>query len=101
MYAKTHAGVPLSPDEYDNEVRKIDEAVALFSTEMRERLIGKLREGWRGWDDPANAKEIYGAMLAHGAAIPLAVSQEADIANFAMFLWHHRTQRDRASPGLT
>jgi hypothetical protein len=93
MYANTHAGVPLSPDEFDAEVEKIDTAVAAFSTEMKEHLINKLRQGWRGWDDPANAQEIYNAMLAHGAAIPLAIGQEAAIANFAMFLWYHRNGR--------
>jgi hypothetical protein len=96
MYANTHAGIAISPDAYDAEVRKIDEAVAAFSTEMKERLLHKLREGWRGWDDPANRQEIYQAMLAHGAAIPLAQGQEADIANFAMFLWYQRNGRKPA-----
>jgi len=108
MYAKTHADIPLSVEERAAEVRKIKRAVAAFSSEMEARMIQKLQEGWRGWDNPEHAKEIYNCMVAHGAAIPLATGQEPDIGNFAMALWWNRIGRDRnpdmdpspAAPGL-
>lgn len=96
MYAKTHADVPLSAEDLEAEVRKIKVAIAAFSTEMENRMVQKLQEGWRGWDDPANAKEIYNCLLAHGSAVPLAFAQEPDMGNFAMFLWWIRIGRERA-----
>ena len=93
MYAKTHADLPLEGEQLEAETQKIRAGVDRFAEEMEQRLIEKLRQGWRGWDDPANAAEIYNAMLSHSAGVPMAVEQEVDIANFAMFLWYHRTQR--------
>lgn len=91
MYAKTHAGIPLSAEEREAEIRKIKQAVAHFSNQMEARLVEKLDQGWRGWDRPENAREIYNCLLAHGSAIHLAAGQEVDMANFAMFLWYIRT----------
>lgn len=93
MYAKTHADIPLEPEERTAELVKIRAGVQRFAEEMSQRLIEKLDQGWRGWDDPENAEEIYQAMLAHGAGVPMAVGQEIAIANFAMFLWFQRTQK--------
>jgi hypothetical protein len=95
MYAKTHAENPLTLDQHGAEVEKITKAVDTFATEMKRRLVAKLDQGWRGWDDPTNGPEIYNSMLAHGIAVQMARGQEPDIANFAMFLWHHRTAFDR------
>lgn len=97
MYAKTHADVPLSPTELEVETAKIREASAAFGAVCQAKMMEKVREGWRGWDDPANRQEIYHAMLAHGTAVPLAAGQEIAIANFAMFLWMHRVKKDPAA----
>lgn len=99
MYAKTHADVPLSPEDLVAEVRKIKLSVAAFSGEMEARMIQKLQEGWRGWDDRANAQEIYTCLCVHSGAIPLAIGQETDVANFAMFLWWQRIGREKAGSG--
>jgi hypothetical protein len=85
-------------DGFIAEKARLKAAVDLFAGEMFQRLAIKLAEGWQGWDDPSNAEELYRAMLAHGAAIPLARGQEPDIANFAMFLWYHRTQSRPPAP---
>jgi hypothetical protein len=98
MYAKTHTEVPLSGEELLDEVSKIKAGVHRFADEMEQRLTAKLQQGWRGWDDPENAHEIYNAMLAHGAGVPMATGQEIDIANFAMFLWYQRTRRKQGTP---
>jgi len=92
MYAKLRE-TPFSPDIRAREAAAIREAVQAFAADMEARLIEKLDQGWRGWDDPANADEIHRAMLAHGVGVPLAMGQEVHIANFAMFLWFHRTRR--------
>ncbi len=90
MYASTHADVPMSPEARKAELAKLYKAVDLFTEQMVRHLEAKVDAGWRGWDDPANAQEIYQAMLAHGAGVPLAVGQEVGIANFALFLWYQR-----------
>ncbi len=97
MYASTHADVPLSPEQRSAELAKLDAALQGFTLQMREHLVRKLDAGWRGWDDPANGREIWNSMLAHAASVSLAREQEVGIANFAMFLW---TQRMNAAvPG--
>lgn len=100
MYASTHADVPMSPEARKAELAKLYKAVDLFSEQMVRHLEAKLDAGWRGWDDPANANEIYSAMLAHGAGVPLAVGQEVGIANFALFLWYQRQVKAGAMEGL-
>ncbi|OYV26316.1 MAG: hypothetical protein B7W98_03205 [Parcubacteria group bacterium 20-58-5] len=51
------------------------------------KLAQKAHEGWTGWDKPESSIKIWNAMLAQGAAVPLAKGQEVDIANLAMMLW--------------
>ncbi|MDP2398836.1 MAG: hypothetical protein Q8M53_10825 [Burkholderiales bacterium] len=97
MYASTHADVPLSPEQRKAELAKLYGAIDLFTEEMIRHLERKVDAGWRGWDDPANAQEIYNALLAHAAGVPLAREQEVGIANFAMFLWTQRM--NAAAPG--
>jgi len=65
----------------------LNAAVDDFAFAMKAKLAEKVQEGWTGWDQPASSIKIWNAMLALGAAIPLAKDQEADIANLAMMLW--------------
>lgn len=71
----------------ETETHRLEVAVDEFAHEMKARLRQKACEGRTGWDDPANAQEIWTTMLANAAATPLARGHEADIANFAMMLW--------------
>jgi hypothetical protein len=87
---KADAGLDM--DTVLTEKHRLNELLTKFHAEMFHRLTVKLMEGHSGWDDPANREAIYTALLAHAAGIPLAAGQEADIANFAMFLWYQRVQ---------
>lgn len=97
MYASTHADVKPTAEELDAERKKLEAALDVFKLHMRGELLCKLDAGWRGWDDPANAQEIYQALLAHAAGVPLAKRQEVAIANFAMFLWYQRVKSTMAA----
>lgn len=78
----------------NSEMQRLDALLEAFCVAMRERLAKKVLEGRTGWDNPENRSKIHLALLAHAAGVKLAAGEEEDIANFAMFLWHHR----RGSP---
>lgn len=77
--------------DIDSEMQRLDALLESFGKAMRERLVKKVEEGRTGWDNPENRQKIHIALLAHAAGVKLAEGEEEDIANFAMFLWHHRT----------
>lgn len=83
---------PIDPSFVAQEVVRLDDLVDRFSDAMKARLRAKAEAGWTGWDDPESAKEIYTAMLAQGAGVPMAFGQEVDIANLAMMLWRLNQQ---------
>lgn len=88
--------VPVSDAQFQQqaaEVERLFNALNEFTQEMRAKLLLKVREGFTGWDHPANATDLYQQLLAHAAGVPLAKGQEVHIANFAMFLWFQRTGR--------
>lgn len=87
MIDKNWQGVVPDPVKVDQEILRLNEAVDEFASAMKARLAQKAHEGWTGWDAPESANRIWNAMLAQGAAIPLARGQEVDIANLAMMLW--------------
>jgi hypothetical protein len=101
MYASTHADVPLTPEQRASEMARLDAALQGFTLQMREHLRAKLDAGWRGWDNPDNGREIWNAMLAHAAGVPMAKGQEVGIANFAMFLWFQRIEAVRSAQAAT
>lgn len=90
MVEKNPDGVVIDDATLQPEMARLSAAVDAFAEEMKARLHQKAREGRRGWDDPALRDEMYTAMLANGAGIPLATGHEAHIANFAMMLWYTR-----------
>jgi hypothetical protein len=93
---KTEGVMPV--DEVVAEKQRLNAVLAKFEDEMRHRLAVKVAEGRRGWDDPQYREAIYNALLAHAAGVPLAAGQEADIANFAMFLWYQRLRPPLPEP---
>lgn len=84
------------PLDSEAEMQRLDALLETFCTAMRERLAKKVAEGRTGWDNPENRSKIHLALLAHAAGVKLAAGEEEDIANFAMFLWHHRIQGNPA-----
>lgn len=87
----------LSPEQIAAEIEYLHTAVDLFHNQMKVRLEQKVRENRTGWNDPELAKAIYEDLLAHAAGVPLAAGHEIDIANFAMFLWWQRLEREGTS----
>lgn len=87
MIDKNWEGAAPDPAWVKQEISRLNEAVDLFATCMKARLTEKAEEGWTGWDKPESSTKIWNALLAQGAAIPLAKGQEVDIANLAMMLW--------------
>lgn len=100
MYERSEGA---SPADRADEMAALDGALQLFVQAMRHELELRMLEGRRGWDDPANARRFYTDLLAHAAGVPLAAGQEANVANWAMFLWFLRTQRGLATlpPGAS
>lgn len=98
MDANTRAAVPLSTEQREQELWKLNVALAAFTAEMRDRLVHKLDAGWRGWDDPALAQGIYRRLTVDALRVPLAHGQEVDIANWVLFLWYQRIGRSRSIP---
>lgn len=91
MTEKNPAGVSVSPETLELEMANLSAAVDAFAVEMKAKLHEKAREGRKGWNDKKLRNDIYVAMLANGAGVPMAVETEANIANFAMMLWFTRT----------
>lgn len=87
MIDKNWQGTAPDPAWVEQEISRLNEAVDEFAVAMKAKLAQKAREGWTGWDKPESSIKIWNAMLAQGAAVPLAQEQEADIANLAMMLW--------------
>lgn len=84
--------VPLTPEQINAELVLLADAVDAFAAAMKAELAGMVQDENRtGWNDPANAEDYYKKLLAHAAGVRMAVGQEVDIANFAMFLWYQRT----------
>lgn len=87
MIDKNWQGIAPEPEWVAEEIIRLHAAVDDFACAMKSKLTEKAKEGWTGWDQPESSIKIWNAMLALGAAIPLARGQEADIANLAMMLW--------------
>jgi len=87
MIDKNWQGITQDPRRVDQEIVRLNEVVDEFAQAMKLKLAQKAREGWSGWDKPESSIRIWNAMLAQGAAVPLAKGQEVDIANLAMMLW--------------
>lgn len=87
MIDKNWEGVVPDPEWVAQEIIRLSASVDEFACAMKAKLTEKAQVGWTGWDKPESSIKIWNAMLAQGAAIPLARGQEADIANLAMMLW--------------
>jgi hypothetical protein len=109
MRGLIRASAPL-PEDYNQEelgeIRKLINAATLFTSASAARLFENVREGKRGWDDPANlpgqvasckedASLLWLALCAPKTCSRLTGDKEAadphllclDIANRAMFIW--------------
>lgn len=87
MIDKSCEGEVPDPEWVAQEISRLNAAVDYFACAMKAKLAEKVQQGWTGWDQPASSIKLWNALLARGAAIPLARDQEVDIANLAMMLW--------------
>ena len=68
-----------------SELGKIEIAVDIFAAKMKEKLLRKYRQGFRGWDDPQNIALLRSEFLTHATK---ASDPEGfvDVANIAMMI---------------
>ena len=75
--------------EQQEEFARLEMAVDEFAIAMKERLKAKLTEnGWRGWDDPQYAGDIYMRLQKNVSELGGGRTQSCiDAANLTMMLW--------------
>jgi hypothetical protein len=79
--------------EHNNwvEERALDALVDAFAAEMKQKLRVKYwRNGYTGWDDPANRAIILEKVRDHVRRLEEGTAQEVDIANLVAMLWNFR-----------
>lgn len=71
------------------DLTKLRRTVQLFSSGMKQKLMNKHFQGFRGWDS-MSLKEVTDALVSHIMNLERDYRPEdmIDIANFAMFMWH-------------
>ncbi len=87
------------PDPLFAEKRRLYHAVDQFALEMKARLTRKLDAGWGGWDNPTVLpdEDVHRQMVLCAHKDLNANGQEADVANFALFLWWRRLHSPAAA----
>lgn len=79
------------------ELDAIDEALKLFTTLMRARLHEKVYAGYRGWNDQSLFDDMEQALITTTLYHHFGVednNRELDIANYAMFLFNLRINKE-------
>lgn len=69
----------------EQERKRIEEALDQFTSLMREKLMKKLEQGYRGWDS-SDVGFFRNMLIAHIHDEKTGKDQDVDIANLAMFL---------------
>lgn len=77
----------MSNDDFDYECAAINRAVDRFAAAMREKMIAKAREGFRGWNDPQNKAMLRAGLEEHLHKDRVTSKQMPDIGNYSMMLW--------------
>ena len=74
-------------DKEANELLTLVSMADKFARGMKQKLIDKYEEGYRGWDDPKYKEGMEESLKEHvGRLINGDRYQAVDIANLAMFL---------------
>ena len=79
------------------EDQKLCSAVDRFTAAMKAKLLDKYREcGWTGWDGESflETNRCLLRLADHVRRLRDGQPQEVDVANFCMFLWNYRTQKE-------
>jgi len=79
-------------EEQQLDIDNITEALAEFVSNVLDRLVDKIREGSKGWNDPkaVTPMAIKEHLLKDANLTLKGHPKEIDIAARAMFLWHRR-----------
>ena len=82
------------PDPRYEEKKRLFGAVDRYVLQMKVKLMQQIDAGSVGWDDPALLpdEQVFQRLVDCAGKAPLAEGQEADIGNFAMFLWYRHQQ---------
>lgn len=68
--------------------RRLVTAVNQFAKVMKEKLLTKAAEGWRGWDCDGYQGLFLQKLHEHELQLQRGdMTQAVDVANFAMMLW--------------
>ena len=79
--------------EVDEETKKLDMLLLDFGLEMKKKLLQKKREGFSGWDNPANEEMILRQFVIKSGYVISNYEDEVDCANLLMFLWNFRRRK--------
>ena len=77
--------------EEQAEIARLDVTLERFTAALRSKLVEKVLEGQRGWDDPTNFERMEQEMIVR--AMNPYEGHQIDVAAFAMFTWHLDEQR--------
>jgi adenosyl cobinamide kinase/adenosyl cobinamide phosphate guanylyltransferase len=81
--------------EKEAEVALLMQTSRAFLEEMQNKLIRKVAEGQRGWDQGCNLQRMREMLKQH---VERGDNQMVDVANLAMMIWyHHRLTREGQS----
>lgn len=88
------------------EAERLVQCVAGFAGALTRRVLGKLRDGWGGWDDPHNAGIICESLdkkvavvlnnVRAGHAVP--VQTLVDVGALCAFLWWQQMAKRSGAP---
>lgn len=91
---KRDGGAPITEEWVRQQCDLFEKVLAGFSEEMRRRFEQRAREGRERWLKPDAAPRLHEDLIAHVIGIKNLEGSEADVANFALFLWRLRLERD-------
>ena len=91
MSEQGRGGVYVVPSR--EAIDKLNEAVDLFASAMKAKLMVKASQGFAGWDEPESIERVKSMLHEHAGRLFIqSQPQEIDIANLAMMLWWHRNE---------
>lgn len=76
---------------------ELEIAVNTFAEAMTQKLHIKQAEGYDGWDDWTNERDIHASFKRHVDRFLIGEPQEIDCANLLMMLWKFRMDREQPS----
>lgn len=78
------------PEDEEVQEKALNTLVDAFAAEMKAKLLQKMREGYRGWDDHGLSTKLGLGLRNHAqrAIVEEDPEQLVDVANLAAMLWN-------------